>query len=250
MATNFNKVKHLVIGGGVVGLSIASRLSKEGPTLVVERHNHVGEETSSRNSEVIHAGLYYPPKSLKTKYCIKGRKMLYDACKRYNVPHNKVGKWIIATREEECEKLESIRMNALESGVNLNYLDKRSIMEEDQVRAHQVLYSPETGIIDSHSLMNLFVQSIQHNGSDVSLRTNVEDVEYNSSPSSSSSRGRYIVQVRNDDEVSYIESDTIINAAGLTSDTVAKMVMKDKCPLNYKLYYVKGMLDRSYTRNH
>jgi 2-hydroxyglutarate dehydrogenase len=120
-------VDHLVIGGGVIGLAVAARLSSQGRTLLVEKNPRFGEETSSRNSEVIHAGLYYPNNSLKMKTCLKGRRMLYDLCERYCLRYKKTGKWIVATTVDEISKLHQLKANADLNGVRLRFLSQDEI---------------------------------------------------------------------------------------------------------------------------
>src|SRR5262245_43134553 len=107
----------LIVGAGVVGLACAARLAADGRSVVViERHSAPGRETSSRNSEVIHAGLYYPAGSLKALCCVKGRNALYERCRTHAIPHRKIGKFVVATSAEDCTGLELIQKKAIANG--------------------------------------------------------------------------------------------------------------------------------------
>src|SRR5512133_2548141 len=114
-----NDVNITVIGAGVVGLAIAQKVSeKHENVFIIEKHNTFGQETSSRNSEVIHAGIYYPKGSLKAKLCLEGKKLLYDYCEKYDVPFRKCGKLIVATTDDEIPVIEGVRQTALLNGVD------------------------------------------------------------------------------------------------------------------------------------
>ena len=108
-----------IIGAGVIGLAIAEKVSEEHNNIfLIEKHPTFGQETSSRNSEVIHAGIYYTKDSLKARLCIEGKKLLYDYCRKYEVPFNKCGKLIVATSENEIPVIEGIRKTAIGNGVD------------------------------------------------------------------------------------------------------------------------------------
>ena len=148
-----------IIGAGVVGLSIAEELSaKYKRVLLIEKNDGFGQETSSRNSEVIHAGIYYPHGFLKASLCTEGNRLLYELCRERNIPHKRIGKLIVATNDEECEQLENIKKHAEGNGVSdLTLLGKKQALTlEPEVSAKAAIYSPSTGIIDSHSLMRSF----------------------------------------------------------------------------------------------
>ena len=150
------RVDCVVIGAGVVGLAVARALAVAGrDVIVLEAGGIIGNGTSSRNSEVIHAGLYYPPDSLKARFCRAGRDMLYAYCAERGVPHRRIGKLVVATSEAETETLQAIADRAAQNGVaDLDYLDKRTVRAtEPAVRASAALLSPSTGIIDSHAYM-------------------------------------------------------------------------------------------------
>ena len=140
----------------MVGLACAARLAESGrDVLVLEQHTLIGSETSSRNSEVIHAGIYYPTGSEKARLCVEGKARLYDYCQRYRVPHARCGKIIVAVTDEQTEMLEGYRAQAAANGAGeLSWLDRPALAElEPDVRGVSGLLSPTTGIIDSHSFM-------------------------------------------------------------------------------------------------
>src|SRR5512137_163923 len=118
-----------IIGAGVVGLAIAERVSRDfRDVFLVEKHTTFGQETSSRNSEVIHAGIYYPKGSLKARLCVEGKSLLYDYCRKYDVPHNNCGKLIVATSEKEIDILNDILITARNNG-----LDDLKIVDRDEI---------------------------------------------------------------------------------------------------------------------
>jgi len=153
-----NKTDFLVIGAGVVGLAVAAKLTEAFPgksVVVLERHAKFGQETSSRNSEVIHGGIYYPPGSLKAQLCVSGNRLLYDFCRKREVPHERSGKLIVANSSEEAATLESLLIRGRENGVEgLEMLDGEGVSRlEPHINAVAALFSPSTGIVDTHRLM-------------------------------------------------------------------------------------------------
>jgi L-2-hydroxyglutarate oxidase LhgO len=150
------KVDCIVIGAGVVGLACAKFLAEAGrEVIVLEATNMIGSETSSRNSEVIHAGIYYPTGSFKARACVEGKKFLYDYCSERGIPHKQLGKLIVATEESEIPRLHALKQKAAENGVpDLELLSPKQVEQlEPAVRCVGGLLSPSTGVIDSHSLM-------------------------------------------------------------------------------------------------
>ncbi len=134
-----------IIGAGVVGLAIAEKLSKEfSDVFLIEKHATFGQETSSRNSEVIHAGIYYPKGSLKSRLCVEGKRLLYDYCRKNDVPYNNCGKLIVATSEDEISIIEGIKKTAFANGVDdLIIIDRDQIAElESSVYALKAIYLP------------------------------------------------------------------------------------------------------------
>jgi L-2-hydroxyglutarate oxidase LhgO len=150
------RVDCVVVGAGVVGLAVAKRLAEAGREVVVlEKEGQIGAETSSRNSEVIHAGIYYPKGSLKARSCIAGKWFLYRYCEERGIPYRRCGKLIVATNEAQIETLDRIRKNAAELGMpDLEFWTREQAEAlEPALRCTAALWSPTTGIIDSHGLM-------------------------------------------------------------------------------------------------
>jgi L-2-hydroxyglutarate oxidase LhgO len=209
-----------VIGAGVIGLAIAETLSADCKNIfLIEKHLSFGQETSSRNSEVIHAGIYYTKDSLKAKLCIEGKLLLYDYCKKYDVPFNKCGKLIVATTEEEIGVIEGIRQTAIKNGVNdLLVLGKEQISElEPNIFALKALYSPSTGIVDSHLLMKQYETNAVNNGCQIVYGSEVTGI-------SKVEKGYKITLLDSDNKNYSFTSKIIINSAGLTSDKISEMV--------------------------
>ncbi len=215
------EVNITIIGAGIVGLSIAAKLSESYNNIfVLERNKQFGQETSSRNSEVIHSGLYYPTGSLKAKLCVKGKKLIYEVCDKNDILYNKCGKLVVATTEEEVEELYGLLEKGKENGVNdLEILDKHSIEKlEPNIYAIMALFSPSTGIIDTHSLMKYLEAKAINNGVEFSYLSEVTSIKKNSSDN-------YRITVTDSGKENYsYNSAIVINSAGLESDTIAKMV--------------------------
>jgi 2-hydroxyglutarate dehydrogenase len=228
-----------VIGGGVVGLAVARTLALRGAsTVLLERHATTGTETSSRNSEVIHAGLYYPRDSLKTRLCISGKAMLYAVCAKENIPHENVGKWVVAQTATQMEELEKLARHASSLGVPLRWIAaEEAKRREPDVRADAgVLESPTTGIVDAHSVMGYLQEDFSGQGGDVALRTTVTGLERDGA--------QYVVhtstQVGDATEVesTTIRADTVINCAGLAAVRVSNMLLPKE--RHRKAYFAKG----------
>jgi L-2-hydroxyglutarate oxidase LhgO len=164
----------LVIGAGAVGLAVARELALEGrEVVVIERETGIGQGVSARNSEVIHAGLYYPPGSLKARLCVEGRDRLYEFCATHNVPHRRCGKIIVATSEEQTRQLLAIRARAQVNGVaNLETLERADLQRlEPEIEGTLGLLSPSTGIVDSHAFMLAMQGDLEAQCGSVALRT-------------------------------------------------------------------------------
>lgn len=169
-------VETVVVGAGVVGLAIAKALVQAGHEVVVlERHGGVGQETSSRSSEVIHAGLYYPPGSLKARFCVEGRDPLYTFARENGVAHARLGKLVVATRPDEIAALDQLAHTARTNGVtDVARLTSEEVRaREPEVAAAAGLYSPSTGVIDSHALMVALEGHIKAGAGSVVLATRV-----------------------------------------------------------------------------
>ncbi|KAF9095282.1 hypothetical protein BGX29_009121 [Mortierella sp. GBA35] len=222
------EVDHLIIGAGVVGLAIAERLAARGAgsTLLVDKNAAAGQETSSRNSEVIHAGLYYPPDSLKTKLCVRGNEMMYDLCERYNIDHQQITKWVVGQSDSDLEYLEALSKKAH----NLLPRTKRMpgpptfMLNEEEMRAQEpfvkgeaALVSPRTGIVDVHGLMQLLETRVQDHGGDVVLQCEVTGLE-------KLAGGAFRVTMESPAGPVVVKAATVINSAGLHSDKVYNML--------------------------
>ncbi len=170
----------IVAGAGVVGLAVARRLAMSGVEVaVLDKEDRIGSHTSSRNSEVIHAGIYYPTDSLKARLCVAGKHALYDYCAASNVPHKRIGKLIVATQPAEEATLEKIRLKAAENGVtDLVPLDQAEVRSrEPHVKVSKALFSPSTGIVDSHEYMLSLQGDLEAAGGSVVLKATISGVK-------------------------------------------------------------------------
>lgn len=224
-----------IIGAGVVGLAVAADIAGPGREIcVVERHPTFGRETSSRNSEVIHSGIYYPSDSLKTRLCIRGRELLYDLCRRQAIPHARTGKLVVAARPEEVADLEELLGNGRRNGVeDLVLLAKDEIQRlEPNIRGEAALHSPSTGIVDSHGLMRYFEGAARSRG--VSFLYNTEAVGLDPA------RDGLSVRVREGASISGFRSRVVINSAGLEADRVAALSGIDPDRTGLRIHPCKG----------
>src|SRR5271165_2508969 len=169
-------VEHLVIGAGVVGLAVARALARAGrEVVVVESEGAIGSGVSSRNIEVIHAGIYYPTGLAKTRLCVDGKAVLYDFCRDYAVPHKRCGKLVVAASEAEAGKLAALKAQAEANGVTdlvwLSGAEARAL--EPALAAEQALLSPSTGIVDSHAFMLALLGDAERHGAMRAMETPV-----------------------------------------------------------------------------
>ena len=223
-----------VIGAGVVGLAVAARLADRFPDLILlERREHHGTETSSRNSEVIHAGMYYTPGSLKARLCVEGNPLLYEYCERRQIPHSRLTKIIVAMIPEEVDHLERILKTGLQNGVDLEMITaKRSLELEPHVPAVAALFSPNTGVISVHDLMDALLLEARSKGA--TFQSSAEVV-------SLALEGRdYRVSIKTPAGLESFTSERVINAAGLECDTIAALAGIDVDAAGYRLHYCKG----------
>jgi L-2-hydroxyglutarate oxidase LhgO len=205
----------IVIGAGVIGLAVARELSRAGrEVIVLEAESAVGTGTSSRNSEVVHAGIYYPADSLKARYCVRGRDMLYRYCESRSIRHRRLGKLIVAQDDNEARTLDDLAAQALRNGVgDLERLDRAQIGAlEPALRAEAALLSPSTGIVDSHGLMLSLQGEAEDHGAVFAFR----------SPVVSGFVGDAEVTVEvGGQEPATVSARSVVNAAGLAAAGVA-----------------------------
>ena len=223
-----------VIGAGAVGLAIAARLAERFPDLILlERREHHGTETSSRNSEVIHAGMYYTPGSLKARLCVEGNRLLYDYCVKHDVPHQRLTKIIVAMIPEEVAHLERILATGHQNGVDLEMITGEKSRElEPHVPAVAALFSPSTGVISAHGLMDALLHEARSKGATFQSSAEVVGLE--------KAEGEYKIAIQTPGGLESFTSERVINAAGLECDTVAGLVGIDLDAAGYRLHYCKG----------
>lgn len=212
-------VETVVVGAGVIGLAAARALALAGhDVMVLERHNRIGTETSSRSSEVIHAGLYYPPGSLRATLCVAGKELLYDFCAQNGVAHQRCGKLLVATQEDEIAKLEAIAATAARNGVDdlqrLTAEDVRAL--EPEVACVAAYLSPSTGVIDSHGLMLAIEGHVTTRGGQVVLNTAVTGL--------SAGADGFTIEIQSGGEPSTFTTRNLVLAAGLGATALGRML--------------------------
>ena len=225
----------IIIGAGVVGLAVARALknSGKGSVLVIEKEETFGRGISSRNSEVIHSGIYYPPNSLKAKYCTLGREKLYAYCKEKNVWYKQCGKLILA-QEYQMNELERLYENGLTNGVpDLNMMEKDELSKlEPNIMGESVLFVGCTGILSAHDLMASFYNESNQIDHDYLFKTELKECVH--------SNGRYTLHLLNPQGgMETVTSDWVVNAGGLQSDIIASMLNHNQNNFP-KITYSKG----------
>jgi len=228
-------VQTIVVGAGVVGLAVGRALALAGhEVLVLERNAGIGAETSSRNSEVIHAGIYYPPRSLRAQLCVRGRELLYRFCAENRVAHRRCGKLLVATHDSQLAALAAIRATAVENGVDdlepLNAAAAREI--EPEVFCVAALLSPSTGVIDAHALMLALQGELEARGGGVVLRCPVERIERPGG-------GSFRVHTGGADPAR-IRSANLVNCAGLAATHLARWLTYAAGYAPPETYFAKG----------
>ena len=209
-----DQVEVVVVGAGVIGLAIAREYARVGrEVLLLERHDSIGTEISSRNSEVIHSGIYYPYNSLKARMCVRGKALLYDYCKAYSVAHKRCGKLILATNEKQFDTLRSYQLRAEENGAGeLRWMDAGEIAErEPEVFCMAGVYSESTGIIDTHAYMTSLLGEVEAHAGSIAFNTALTDWR----------RVGDGIQVDCGDFS--LKARVLINACGLNAPAVANM---------------------------
>jgi L-2-hydroxyglutarate oxidase LhgO len=226
----------VVIGAGAVGCAIAERLSIDNKDIVaVERSDSFGRETSSRNSEVIHAGFYYPASSLKASLCVEGNRLMQEFCRECGIPHRVCGKLVVARTQDEEKKIEDLFRQGRASGVpGLSLIDaKRMSGLEPAISGRSAILSESTGIFDTHAFMKRLEQRAAERG--VTFAYNCEAVAI------ARSNGGYEVTVRDvDGSLLSMHCDALVNTAGLSADRVAAMAGIDTVKAGYTVHYCKG----------
>ncbi len=213
------KFEVTIIGAGIVGLAVAARLApklKEN-LLLVERHESFGQETSSRNSEVIHAGIYYPENSLKARLCVSGNRRIYQLCQKYDIAHRRLGKLIVASSSaEETSLIELLKRGRRNGAANLKLLSAaESRALEPQVKTRAALFSPDSGIVDSHALMRLFYHQAKDSGAVIAFHTEIAEIK----PLDSF----FQLNCAGQDQTSFsFNTKTVINCAGLDAARLSR----------------------------
>jgi len=226
------KLDAVVIGAGVVGLAVARALAMAGREVVIlEAEDAIGTHTSSRNSEVIHAGIYYPQGSLKAKACVEGRQLLYEYCAKHDVPHRRCGKLIVGTDPVHVKELQSLKNRAEANGVRdlVPLTREQALALEPELACVAALHSPSTGIIDSHALMLAYLGDAERHGAMLALRSLFE-------------RTRILphgfeLHVRGADP---IQCSILVNSAGLRAPSVARAMEGFDGKLVPRELYAKG----------
>ena len=229
------QVQAVVIGAGAVGLACARALALAGKEVIIlERNTDFGLETSARNSEVIHAGIYYPPGSLKAKMCVQGRQRLYAFCQSHGVEHSRCGKLIVATSERQLSELKNIRARALANGVDdLELLTaSQAVALEPSLHAMGALLSPSTGIINGRAYMLALLGEAELHGASLALNSRVQSMQ--------STASGLQLSVLCDGVEETLLADLVVNAAGHQAIALANTcdaVAAEKIP---RAYLAKG----------
>ena len=224
-------VESVVIGAGVVGLAVARALASAGREVVIlEAEDAIGTHTSSRNSEVIHAGIYYPKGSLKATSCVEGKRLLYEYCVAHGVPHRRSGKLIVASDEKQLPELQEIQRKAHANGVTdvVWMTREQALALEPELHCVAALYSPSTGIIDSHALMLAYLGDAEAHGAMLALKSPLEKAEVASDG--------IVLRAGNEE----IKARLLVNSAGLKAPSVAKSIEGYPRELAPGEFYAKG----------
>jgi L-2-hydroxyglutarate oxidase LhgO len=229
-----DRVDAIVVGAGVVGLAVARALARQGREVVVlETEGAIGEHTSSRNSEVIHAGIYYDAGSLKARLCVEGRKQLYAYCADHGVEARRLGKFIVASSEDQLPQLMKIKAHAEVNGVDdLEVWDADRFHEaEPDVTCVRALYSPSTGIVDSHAYMLALQGGLEERGGVVAFNSPLETAAVDG--------GGFVVETGGEAPMT-LRCDTLVNSAGLFAPAVAGKIQGADAAAIPTAYYARG----------
>lgn len=229
------KTDTVVIGSGIVGLACAREIAKKGDQVVIlEQYGRSGEETSSRNSGVIHSGIYYPTGSRKATLCVEGNSLLYEYVKNRNVAYRNTGKIIIASTVDEVEKVERLFRKGLDNDVkHLKILSKSEVIKyQPEIVAEQGLYCPSSGIVDVPELIQSLEAELQELGVIIAYNSRVEDIHIESN-------SEFKVVVSGQENYS-INAQRLVNSAGLHAVDLAKKMKEIPREIIPKAYYAKG----------
>jgi len=229
-------VECVVIGAGVVGLAVARVLALSGRTvLVLEKEQYIGAHTSSRNSEIIHAGLYYPVNSLKARFCVAGRKRLYEYCAARGVATKRVGKLVVATDDAEAPLLAKVMARARANGVDdLELLDGGAARAmEPELSCVAAFHSPSTGLVDSHAFMLSLQGEAEAHGATVALRAEVSSGRVEDA-------GGFTLEIAGDEPMT-LDCEVLVNAAGLYAPGVARRLKGVPLASIPRDYYCRGV---------
>ena len=228
-----DQIDCVVIGAGVIGLAVARAIAMAGrDVIVIERRESIGSETSSRNSEVIHAGIYYPEGSLKARLCVEGRHLLYDFCQSHGVTAKKTTKLVFASDDSEAEQLQNLQNHAQNNGVTLDWLDRAQAQQlEPQLECAAALLSPETGIVDSHGLMLALQGDAESHGAAVAFNSPVTEGSVRSNATALEIGGA---------EPMSLSAALVINCAGLGAQGVSRSIDGLDPATVPPLHYAKG----------
>ena len=225
-------VRCVILGGGVAGLAVARRLVERSEDIyLLEINNKLGQETSSRNSEVIHAGIYYGKNTLKSKLCLRGKELLYEYLGSRDINYQKCGKYIVSSNEDEMDELDDIKKNAFDCGLEDLYFDNSINKKYSFLNSKLALYSPSTGIFDSSSFLQSLHQEFETRGGKVLFGNECMRIER--------SKSAWELEVKdiNNNESYVIHTDLLINAAGLNACKFANQIhQKNK----YEIDLIKG----------
>ena len=229
------KIDALVIGAGAVGLAVGRALAQAGrETIVVERESGIGQGVSSRNSEVIHAGLYYAPGSNIAALCVRGKALLYELCAARGVAHSQLGKLVVATDESQHAALELLQAKALANGVPVTLLTAAEAQAmEPSLACTAALLSPTTGIVDSHGFMVALQGDMENAGGMVALESVVLNADFTHSDGT-------VVTVRSGDSVTEFQANIVVNAASLHATHLARQFRGLAAEHIPQEYYAKG----------
>jgi L-2-hydroxyglutarate oxidase LhgO len=225
-------VDAVVVGAGAVGLAIARELALAGrEVIILDAEDAIGTHTSSRNSEVIHAGIYYPKGSLKARACVAGRQLLYEYCASHGVPHRRCGKLIVATTQAQLGELDALRAKAHGNGVtDVDWLPKEQVARwEPELFCVGALHSPSTGIIDSHALMLAYLGDAESAGAMLALRSPLERAMVRADG--------FELRVTCSDAIA---CSVLVNSAGLRAPSVARAIEGYPQALAPREFYAKG----------